>query len=167
MYNIFWQWRKSGLWKKLNDKLREQVRKQTRKKPTPTAGIIGVKTTEVGGEERAYESGKKIASRKWHIAVDTVGLLLTVVVHGANWQDQDGAHVVFMQFKKSFRKLKVAFGQDSNYPVTMGPHLSTVVEIEPVNVAMPGDIQPKPGHMFATSKVGRGHARGHQPMIQL
>ena len=111
VYNIFWQWRKSGLWKKLNDKLREQVRKQTRKKPTPTAGIIGVKTTEVGGEERAYESGKKIASRKWHIAVDTVGLLLTVVVHGANWQDQDGAHVVFMQFKKSFRKLKVAFGQ--------------------------------------------------------
>ena len=111
MYNIFWQWRKSGLWKKLNDKLREQVRKQARKKPTPTAGIIGAKTTEVGGEERAYESGKKIAGRKWHIAVDTVGLLLTVVVHGANWQDQDGAHVVSMQFKKSFRKLKVAFGQ--------------------------------------------------------
>ena len=64
IYNIFWRWRKSGLWKELKDKLREPVRKQAGKKPTPTA---------IGGEERAYESGKKVAGHKRHIAVDTRG----------------------------------------------------------------------------------------------
>lgn len=76
IYNIFWRWRKSGLWKELKDKLREPVRKQAGKKPTPTAGVVdsqSVKTTAVGGEERAYESGKKVAGHKRHIAVDTRG----------------------------------------------------------------------------------------------
>ena len=39
-----------------------------------------MKTTEVGGEERGYDAGKKISGRKRHIAVDTLGLLLVVVV---------------------------------------------------------------------------------------
>ncbi|MFC1757908.1 transposase [Planctomycetota bacterium] len=73
-----------------------------------------MQTTEVGGEERGYDSGTKKAGRKRHIAVDTIGLLLTVVVHGAYWQDQDGACFVFMKQKQAFRRLQVVFG-DSAY----------------------------------------------------
>lgn len=40
--------------------------------------------TEVGDEKRDYDSGKKIAGRKSHITVDTLGLLVAAVVPGAN-----------------------------------------------------------------------------------
>ena len=38
--------------------------------------------------------------RKKHIMVDTLGFLLTVVVHPANMQDRDGAKLVFTKAKK-------------------------------------------------------------------
>jgi hypothetical protein len=37
-----------------------------------------------------YDSGKKIKGKKRHILVDTLGLLLHAIVHGADIQDRDG-----------------------------------------------------------------------------
>jgi len=73
-----------------------------------------VKTTEVGGEQRGYDAGKKVSGRKRHIAVDTMGMVLVAVVHAANIQDQIGAKLVLVKLAASFRRLKVVFG-DSAY----------------------------------------------------
>jgi len=116
VYGIFWKWRQDGTWQRIHDALREKVRKAAGKKSTPTAAIVdsqSIRTAE-GGIERGYDAGKKITGRKRHIAVDTLGMLLAVVVHGAYWQDHDGACFVLMRLQERFRRLKVIFA-DSAY----------------------------------------------------
>ena len=44
--------------------------------------------------------------RKRHLAVDTLGLLLVVVVHCAGIQDRDGAKLVLAQLKDTFPRLQ-------------------------------------------------------------
>jgi len=116
-YNNFLKWRNDGTWKRLHDALVRQVRKSVGKKPTPTAAIIdssSAATTEVGGVQRGYDAGKKISGRKRHIVVDTLGLILSVVVHAASIQDQDGAKLALQNIKNTYKRLKVIFG-DSAY----------------------------------------------------
>lgn len=54
--------------------------------------------------------------RKRHIAVDTLGLLLSVVVHVANCQDRDGARPVLarMKGKRALKKVRKIFA-DAGY----------------------------------------------------
>ena len=116
VYGVFWQWRNDGTWQRIHDRLRAKVRKAAGKKSTPTAAIVdsqSIRTAE-GGEERGYDAGKKISGRKRHIAVDTLGMILVIVVHGAGWQDQHGAEWVMDKLAEQFRRLKVVFG-DSAY----------------------------------------------------
>jgi len=116
VYGVFRQWKHDGTWERIHDALRAKVRKAVGKKPTPTAAIVdsqSIRTAE-GGEKRGYDAGKKITGRKRHIAVDTLGLLLAIVVHPADWQDQHGAWWVMEKLDAKFRRLKVIFG-DSAY----------------------------------------------------
>ena len=82
------------------------------KKATPTVAILdsqSVRTAE-GGQQRGYDANKKIPGRKRHLAVDTLGLVLAIVVHAADWQDQDGACWVLEKLRAKFHRLKVLFG---------------------------------------------------------
>jgi putative transposase len=116
IYTIFRRWRLCGLWEQIHDALRRRLRRSVGKRSTPTAAIVdsqSIRTAE-GGEERGYDAGKKITGRKRHLAVDTLGLVWTVVVHGADWQDHDGACFVLMRLRERCKRLKAIFA-DSAY----------------------------------------------------
>lgn len=63
--------------------------------------------------ERSYDAGKKVVGRKRHLLVDTLGLVLVAVVHGAGIQDRDGARLV-LQKALVFGWLRVVFA-DGGY----------------------------------------------------
>jgi putative transposase len=61
-----------------------------------------------------YLKYKLVKGRKRHIAVDTLGLLLVVVVTAASVQDRDGAKLLFSRLKSTFPRLK-HFWADGSY----------------------------------------------------
>jgi putative transposase len=107
-YDFFRKWRDDGTWARIHDALRAQVRHKDGRKKSPSLGIIdsqSVKTTEQGGP-RGKDAHKEVNGRKRHLVVDTLGMVVSAVVHSAGIQDRDGARLVLKKMVGRFPRLK-------------------------------------------------------------
>jgi putative transposase len=116
LYTYYRNWILSGFWLTLRDDLRRRLRYAHGRKPKPSAAIIdsqSVKRTECN-EIRGFDAGKKINGSKRHLVVDTLGLVLIVMVTGANVQDRNAARALLAALFQAYGTIQLVWA-DSGY----------------------------------------------------
>jgi putative transposase len=110
VYHYFRVWRTEGLFKRINKRLRRLVRKRAGREAQSSAAILdsqSVKTADTARGAVGFDSGKRIKGRKRHILVDTLGLLITVVVHAADVSETTGGELVIRELVRKWWRLRL------------------------------------------------------------
>jgi transposase len=132
VYGIFQRWAKAGAWQHLHDALRDQARQRAGRAPAPTAAIIDSQSVRgadtVPTRSRGYDAGKKVNGRKRHIAVDTHGLLLAIVVTMAGIQDRDAGLRLLATLRARFSTITLVWA-DAGYAGRLVTWASTVLHL--------------------------------------
>jgi transposase len=118
VYAFYERWNGRGLPQELVRRLRELLRGHQGRTAQPSACIVDsqiVKCADtVGKATSGYHGGKKITGRGRHLAVDTEGWLLALVVTAASVSDKAGARLLVIRLFGAFDTLKIMWA-DSGY----------------------------------------------------
>ncbi len=118
VYGFFARWAADGTLDRVHDTLRDQVRVDAGRQPQPSAAIIDSQSVRaadtVPKQTRGFDAGKKVNGRKRHIAVDTLGLLLAIVVTAASTQDRDAARPLLWRLRVAQRRIRLVWA-DAGY----------------------------------------------------
>lgn len=113
VYHYFRTWTRDGTLTRLHDSLREQVRRTEGRNPGPTAAILDSQSVRgaetVARASRGYDAAKKVNGRKRHLAVDTNGLLLVVLVTTAAVQDREAARLLLTALRYCFANVTLVW----------------------------------------------------------
>jgi transposase len=94
VYDYYAKWEADGTTQQIHDVLREQVRASYGRRIEATAAVVDAQSVKTSGNVpetgQGIDAAKKIKGRKRHIATDTLGLLLAVIVGAASVQDSAG-----------------------------------------------------------------------------
>ena len=114
----FAAWRDDGTLARLHSQLRTLVRTAAGRRPQPTAAIIDSQSVRaadtVPRATRGWDNAKKVNGRKRHIAVDTAGLVLDVVITAASVQDRQGARPLLPDTHRACRRVRLVWA-DAGY----------------------------------------------------
>ena len=124
VYGYFAAWRDDGTLARLHDALRAQVRAAAGRDAGPTAAIIDSQSVRaadtVPKASRGWDNAKKVNGRKRHIAVDSMGLVLAVVITAASVQDRDAARPLLWNLHRTSCRVRLIWA-DSVYAGKLGP----------------------------------------------
>jgi transposase len=103
VYQQTQRWIAAGVFEAMVHDLREMLRMAEGREPDPTAAIIDSRTlqsTPESGERAGYDGAKRKKGSKIHIAVDTLGHLLSLHVTPADEQDRAQVKKIARQVQK-------------------------------------------------------------------
>ncbi|MFE9975653.1 IS5 family transposase [Streptomyces hirsutus] len=143
VYRFFRRWRDNDLIKELYGRLRARLRELAGKDTEPTAAIIDSQSVKgdatVPARSRGYDAGKKINGRKRHIATDTFGLLLTVIVTAASVSDRDAGADLLRALRERHHALRLVWA-DGGYTGWLVTFAAGVLALALTIVKRPDDI---------------------------
>src|SRR5690348_14770442 len=118
VYTYFAAWRDDGTLARLHAALRAQARAAAGRHVEPTAAVIDSQSVRaadtVPKATRGWDNAKKVNGRKRHIAVDTTGLVLDVVITPASVQDRQGARPLLWNTHRACRRVRLVWA-DAGY----------------------------------------------------
>jgi transposase len=143
VYHHFNRWKADGTTGRLHDGLRAQVRSAAGRDPQPTAAVIDSQSVRgadtVPRASRGWDNAKKVNGRKRHIAVDTLGLIITIVVTAASVQDRDAARPLIWNLHRAGRRVRLVWA-DGGYAGQLVTWAKTSLKLTLEIVRRPDDL---------------------------
>ncbi|SHM26666.1 Transposase [Streptomyces yunnanensis] len=135
VYDYYAKWEADGTTQQVHDLLRDRTRRAHGRAATPTATVLdaqSVKTScNVAESDQGIDAAKKIKGRKRHLATDTLGLLLAVIVTAASVHDTAGGKHLLDQVANSQPEVTKAWvdGGYQSSVINHGARLGIDVEV--------------------------------------
>ena len=130
--HYFTAWTRDGTLTRIHNTLREQVRQVEGRNTQPSAALVDSQTLRgaetVPRSSRGYDAGKRANGRKRHIVTDTCGLLLAVLVTGAQVQDRDAGRLLMWILHTMFPTVRLVWA-DGGYAGKLVDYAATALGI--------------------------------------